>query len=62
MIEVLPACCGYRWHWISAAGRVLFSGTTCHPSDLAAWREAAAVRARFWGYADTVDHRQARCI
>lgn len=65
MIEVVELPTGYRWHFICGsptAPRVLMQGTTDHPSDKAAWKEAAAVRARLWAIADAVDHRQARAF
>lgn len=65
MIEVVPTPGGFRWHFIchrQVEPRVLVYGQKDHPSDRAAWADAAAWRARFWRIADAVDHRQARCI
>lgn len=67
MIEVVPAGCGtgFRWHFIchnAANPRVLVQGQGVHPTDRAAWADAARWRAAFWRIADAVDHRMARCI
>ncbi len=62
MIEVLPHGAGWRWQWIVACGRVLWQHPEPFPCTASAFACAKAIRGQFWGWADRVDHRQARCI
>lgn len=62
MIEVIPHANGYRWRWICAIGRTLVECFEVHPCDISAWNAAKNYRVNFWSIADTIDHRQGRCI
>lgn len=62
MIEVIPNGNGFSWQWIAACGRVLWSSADHFPCNKSAWAAANRVRQAFWGQAQFVDHRQARCV
>ena len=62
MIEVLLEATGWRWYFISAAGRILLIGADIFPCNISAARHAKAYKRAFLYYADSIDHRQARCI
>lgn len=62
MIEVIPAGNGFRWRWIAACGRVLIDWPEHFPCTFTAFASARAYRVSFWGNADRIDHRQARCV
>jgi hypothetical protein len=62
MFEVVPAGNRYTWQLICALGRVLVYTPETFESDIAAAEAAKDYRRTFWGVADQVDHRMARCI
>ncbi len=62
MIEVLLEATGWRWYFLSAAGRILLISRETFPCDMSAAINAKAYRKAFFAYADAIDHRQARCI
>jgi hypothetical protein len=63
MLEVIPYGNGWRWRWISFCGRVLVDSYEHFTDDLECFTEGAKkYRVDFWAMADTIDHRQGRCI